>query len=101
MSGMVIGDASEFYRLRIVRVDDADAPDLEWREDILYREPPVQRVGEYAVWRLEAVAIADDEVLASLGEYESEQEAEARLGEAQEDLDTMTKTEFEARFMTR
>ncbi|TLM74037.1 MAG: hypothetical protein FDZ70_07340 [Actinobacteria bacterium] len=99
MSDLVIGAADEFYRLRIVRVDDADAPDLEWREDILYREPPAQDMDEYAVWRVEVVSVLDDELVTSLGEYPSEREAEERLGGAQEDLDRMTKSQFDAAYL--
>lgn len=99
MSGKVFGDASEFYRLRVVRVDDSNSPDLEWRDDILYREPPPGRVEEFAVWRVEVVSVLDDEAVVSLGEYESEAEAEERMADAAGDLESMTKSAFVSRFV--
>jgi hypothetical protein len=99
MSVNVFGDASEFYRLRVVKVDDADAPDLQWRDDILYREPPVQAVEEYAVYRVEVMSVIDDEVVASLGEYETEDEARDVLAETQDRLDDMTKAQFDAQYV--
>ena len=37
----VIGNADEFWRLRITRVDTTQGLDFEWHDDILYREPDV------------------------------------------------------------
>lgn len=99
MAGNVIGDAGEFYRLRVMHLDDTGTPDLEWREDILYREPPRQVLGESAYWRVEVVSVTDDSVVASLGEYDSQTEAEQRVADAQEDLDGMTKSQFDSRFI--
>lgn len=99
MSERVFGEASEFYRLRTVRVDDADAPDLEWREDILYREPPVQAIEEFAVYRVEIVSVLTDDVVNSLGEYTTEAEALLAMDAASADLDEMTKAAFDGRYV--
>lgn len=99
MGGKIIGDASEFYRLRIVRVDDAGTPELQWRDDILYRQPPVQAVEEFAVYRVEVMDSATEEVVNSLGEYETADEAETILDEIQESLDSLTKKAFDARYV--
>lgn len=99
MSEKVFGDASEFYRLRVVRMDDSTGLDLEWRDDILYREPPEGHVEEYAVWRVEVVSVLDDAPVVSLGEYGSETEAEDRMHDAEADLESMTKSAFDARFI--
>ena len=42
----VIGGADEFYRLRVTRVDEGEPPDLEWRDDVLYRRPPEESLDE-------------------------------------------------------
>lgn len=99
MCSRIIGDASEFYRTRVVRVDDADAPDLQWRDDILYRQPPVQAVEEFAVYRVELVDLATDDVAASLGEYPTEEAARQVEAEVVEALESMTKSAFDARFL--
>jgi len=54
--GRTIGAASDFYRLRVTRLNEPDEPDLEWRDDILYREPPHQRMGEIESYAIEAVS---------------------------------------------
>lgn len=99
MCAGIIGDASEFYRTRIVRVDDADAPELQWREDILYRHPPVQAIEEFAVYRVELVELATDDVATSLGEYVTAEEARDVESEVIEALESMTKSAFDARYV--
>lgn len=91
----IIGSAQEFYRLRIVTVDVSDAPDLEWREDILWRRPAADGVGECILQRLEAVALADAETAWTLGEFATTSEAHAALEEVNLDLADMTKSQFE------
>jgi hypothetical protein len=93
-----IGDARDFYRLRVIHVDDADAPDLEWRDDILWRRPPASRSAEYEVWRVEAVALDDDTDATPLGAFDSSDDAHEALDGAQEDLDDLTRSEFEERY---
>lgn len=96
--GKGFGAARDFYRLRIVHVDDLDAPDLEWREDILWRRPPAQHVEEYEVYRVEAVLLEDEDVVTPLGAFDSSAEAHEALDGAQDDLDRMTRAEFEERY---
>ncbi len=93
--GNVIGSAEEFYRLRLTRVDEGDAPDLEWRDDILYRRPPADEVDEHDVWRVEAVSVDDDEDVTVIGRLSSSEEAHDALETAVEDLGLMTRSEFE------
>jgi hypothetical protein len=93
-----IGGAEDFWRLRIIRVDESDAPEMEWRDDILYRQPRAEEPEEYDVWRIEAIDVDDDENVVLIETCDSAEDASARLGEIAEDLAVMTRSEFERTF---
>lgn len=95
----VIGNADEFYRLRVVTVDASDGPDLDWREDILWRRSVANNVNECVVQRLEALEIADGETAWSLGEFATTSEAHTAMQEADLDLRGMTKSQFEDAYL--
>ena len=97
--GKVIGDASDFYRLRVTRLDVTDEPDLEWRDDILYRNPPQQDLEECAQYRVEAIDAADDEDVRVVALFDDPQAAAAFLKSTEEDLMEMTKSAFESRYL--
>lgn len=97
--GKVIGAASDFYRLRLTRLDVTDEPDLEWRDDILYRSPPKQTLEECAQYRVEAVNSDDDEDIKVVALFDDSEEAAAFLKGTEEDLMEMTKSVFESRYL--
>ena len=97
--GKVIGAASDFYRLRLTRLDVTDEPDLEWRDDILYRNPPKQALEECAQYRVEAVNSDDDEDIKAVALFDDSEEAAAFLKGTEEDLMEMTKSAFESRYL--
>jgi hypothetical protein len=96
--GKGIGAASDYYRLRVLRVDESDEPDLEWREDILWRRPPAQHVEEYELFKVEVVALDDEDEVTVIGAFESGEDANEALTIADEDLGELTRAEFEARY---
>ena len=95
----IIGNADEFYRLRVVTVDVSDAPDLDWRDDILWRRSVANGVSECVVQRLEAVHIADGDTAWTLGEFVTTSEAHEAMQEADLDLRGMTKSQFEDAYL--
>ena len=95
MGRKVIGSAGEFYRLRVTHVDEGDSPDLEWRDDILYRRPPSESLAEEEVYRVEAVQYDNDDAATTLGAFASMDEAHRWMEAVDEDLAEMTNTEFE------
>ena len=97
--GKVIGAASDFYRLRLTRLDVTDEPDLEWRDDILYRKPPEQTLAECAQYRVEAVNADDDEDIKVVALFDDPEEAAAFLKGTEEDLMEMTKSAFESHYL--
>jgi hypothetical protein len=93
-----IGGAGDYYRVRLMHVDDLDAPEFEWREDILWRTPEVKPVHEYELYRIEAITIDNDEEVTPLGLFDSTEDAYEALATATEDLDALTRSEFEDRY---
>jgi hypothetical protein len=97
--GRGIGAASDYYRLRIIHVGDADVLDLQWRDDILWRhEASSPRAQESELYVVQAVAVTDSEEATPMGTFESPEDAHAALTSAQEDLESLTRSEFEARY---
>jgi hypothetical protein len=93
-----IGAASDYYRVRTMRFDTVDSPAFEWREDVLYRAPKAAVPSEGAHFRVEAVALDDDEDVTVLGEFRSAEDAHEALSTANEDLGLLTRSEFDERY---
>ncbi|MDO8914701.1 MAG: hypothetical protein Q7W16_01300 [Coriobacteriia bacterium] len=98
MARKAFGAASDFYRLRVTRMDDSDSPDLQWRDDILWRRPPTDVPGERELWRVEAVVVDDDENVTTLGVFDDSSDAHEALSAAEEDLAGLTIAQFEERY---
>lgn len=98
--GKVIGAASEFYRLRVSRIDVTDEPDLDWRDDILYREPPAELPAEDEDWCLEAVLMEEDTSV-EIARFTEEDQAHSLMEVVQEDLDAMTISAFKERYLSQ
>lgn len=96
----IIGAASEFYRLRLTRYDATDEPDFEWRDDILYRSAQTAAVEEREEWAVEAVTLDEYETVAEMGRFETADEAHALMESAEEDLQELTKSGFEERYLS-
>jgi hypothetical protein len=91
----VIGNADEFWRLRLTRVDTTRGLEFEWHDDILYREPDVDHGDEVQYWHVEAVRMDDADTVVRLRTFASETAAREFLSVAQEDLTDLTKSRFE------
>ncbi|MBE0476724.1 MAG: hypothetical protein IBX62_06505 [Coriobacteriia bacterium] len=97
-AGRAIGAAEDFYRLRIVRVDEGEEPQLEWREDVLYRRPAAEEPEQRVLYVVQAVSLDDDEACWSVGEFEDPREAHLFLDGAEEDLRGLTRSRFDERY---
>jgi hypothetical protein len=94
-----IGAASDFFRVRVVRLSETEPPEFEWRDDILWREPAaVEPEADCEHFRVEAVAIEDDENVTLLGLFDSPHDAAEAVESAAEDLQNLTRSEFEDRY---
>ena len=95
----VIGNADEFWRLRLTRLDTTEHFEFEWHDDILYRAPAVDPGDEVKSWFVEAVRLDDREMVARLGTFETQNEAREFMDAVAEELADMTKSEFEAAYV--
>ena len=95
----VIGNADEFWRLRLTRVDTTEGLDFEWHDDILYRQPAVDYGDEVEFWHVEAVRLDHAENVVRVATFASQDEAREYLTAVAEDLAEMTKSEFEAAYI--
>jgi hypothetical protein len=96
----VIGAAGDFWRLRLTRLDTVDGLDFEWHDDILYRAPQVQDTKEVEVWVVEAVGIDDFETIIRVASFRDRVSAEHFYANASDDLQEMTKGQFEETYLT-
>jgi hypothetical protein len=95
----MIGDADEFWRLRLTRLDTTENLDFEWHDDILYRQPKPDLGEEVELWHVEAVRIDDPDRVARLATFTSQNEARDEMSLIAEDLAEMTKSEFESAYI--
>lgn len=93
----VFGKASDFYRLRILKVAADSELELDWREDILLRSPPPAEQ-KTNVWHiLQAVRVDSDQAF-SLKMFPDREAAAFHKDEINELLQDLTKQEFEDLF---
>jgi len=95
----IIGPAVEFFRLRVIRVDEPEAPTLDWRDDILYRTSPQDEALVGLEYLVEAVDTSDDGIAYCIARFGSNGEAQDALVRIQEDLEEMTLSSFMARYL--
>lgn len=92
----VFGKAKDFYRVRVIALREEIPSEFEWRDDILFSYPEYEgkSIREY---RLEIVEI-DSGKGHVLGSYKNKEEVERRRQKIQEDLDELTKMQFEKKY---
>jgi hypothetical protein len=95
----VIGDADEFWRLRIVCVGTIDPSDLDWADDVLYRRQSAVCGDAQESWNVEVVKIDDPERVCVLGTFSRDSEAQEKLHEIEEDLQEMSRSQFESTYL--
>lgn len=95
----VIGNADEFWRLRLTRLDTTENFDLEWHDDILYRQPSPDPGDEVELWHVEAVRLDDPDTVVRIATCATQSEARDLLERINEDLVDMTKSEFELAYV--
>ena len=96
--GETIGNAADFWRLRIRTIDDLDEADFQWRDDILYRTPPTQHLEARERWRVEAVSVDDPERAVMLAQFDDSEEAHQAIQEAERELAGLSRSQFEERY---
>ncbi len=95
----IIGQASEFYRLRLTRLDEGGDVEFDWRDDILWRQEAPTPAEEADLWVLEAVTLDEHETVTAIASFATRDDAETGLEEATTDLEAMTRSEFESEYL--
>lgn len=95
----MIGNADEFWRVRVTRVDTTDGFEFEWHDDILYRAPQVDPGQEVEYFHVEAVRTDDPDSVVRIATFDNPDEARAFLGELNEALSSLTKSRFEQAYI--
>ena len=95
----MIGQASDFWRLRVLRIESVSTPELEWRDDLMYREPPSTVLRDEEAWVLEAVSLLGESRVVRLGVYRTHDACERQREAVADDLAVMTKSQFEERYI--
>jgi len=95
----MIGNADEFWRVRLTRVDTTDGFEFEWHDDIAYRAPVVDPGEEVEFFHVEAVRTDDPDTVVRVATFEDPNEARGLLDELKEALSEMTKSRFEQAYL--
>jgi len=95
----IIGEAHEFWRVRLMRMDESGEPDLEWRDDILYRTPPQSADRSEAVFRIDAVSLDGQERVVPVAEFADSDTARNYIDQMEQDLAEMTRSQFERAYL--
>ncbi|MEW6189316.1 MAG: hypothetical protein AB1466_04285 [Actinomycetota bacterium] len=93
----IFGNAKDFYRARIVRIEEETPPDFDWREDILYRSPPKYRGKVQIRYDVEIVGM-DSGATHLVKSCKIREKAESELEKVEEDLEDLTKMQFERKY---
>lgn len=92
----VFGLAGDFYRVRVLKVNEELPADLEWREDILYREPKTYEGKLKVSYRIQIVA--QDKTIYEIANITNGRAAKSRLKRIKEHLRDLTKMEFDSKY---
>jgi hypothetical protein len=95
----IIGNANEFWRLRVTRLDTTENLEFEWHSDILYRDPRPDYGDEVESWYVEAVRVDDPDTVSRLAVCPTHGEARDVLAAISGDLAQMTKAQFELAYV--
>jgi hypothetical protein len=95
----MIGNADEFWRVRLTRVDTTNHFDFEWHDDILYRAPDVDPGDEVEYFNVEAVRLDDPDQVMRVATFDNADIAKDLVAELKEALAEMSKSQFEAAYL--
>ncbi len=95
----MIGNADEFWRVRITRVDTTDGFEFEWHDDILYRTPQVDPGDEVEYFHVEAIRVDDPDSVVRVATFDNPDDARTLFAELGEALSEMTKSRFEHAYL--
>ena len=95
----IFGKADDFYRARIMTLEEEMFPDFDWRDDILYRSPSKQHSEMRKQYCLQIVDL-DTKKGQIIKRYTNRKEADKALKMIDHDLKELTKIEFEEKYVS-
>lgn len=101
----MIDQASQYFRVRALKIDVYDEFDLEWNKEIIYSGRPIDHFAGEPVniktfWRVEIINLGDEEVIKEISSFESRDEAEALLRGVKDDLSALSRLEFVSKYFS-
>ncbi|MCL5291439.1 MAG: hypothetical protein M1548_02785 [Actinobacteria bacterium] len=90
------GAAADFYRARVIKIEESEPSELDWHDDVLFREPSYALKSKKS-YRVESISL-DTGDIATLGEFGTERQAESLLSAIVSDLEELTKLQFEKKY---
>jgi hypothetical protein len=97
MRERIFGQASDFYRVRLIKVKEEEPAELSWEEGASYFPPPIEKSKSAVKYRLEVVEL-DTEKAYPFRSFISLEEAQKFLSKMEEELGILTKNEFENKY---
>lgn len=91
------GTANEFYRARVISIEEILPSPFEWREDVLFGEGMDAQPTVKKEYQLQVVATEGDTVH-TLDSYPDKRKAEVLFRRVEEDLGELTKMQFEKKY---
>lgn len=93
------GNANEFYRLRIISMDFNGVEKFDWNEDILFKEPKRKEIKTKTSYILQIIKVnVSDPIQENI--FHNEEDAKHALENISDDLETMTKNEFDVKYIS-
>lgn len=93
----IFGIAADFYRVRLLKIDEELPADLEWEENILYTSPKAYPSKLKVTYRLQILA-QDKKEKYEIANLRDKRDAKKRLRAIKDDLRELTKMEFDAKY---
>lgn len=103
----LFGKASDFYRLRIITLEEEPRIDFDWDEEILYRSQPSSAPEERQpspktrLHYIVQLVKFDSEEAITLKKFNKKEEALRYKTRVEESLTQETKSEFDSRFLNQ
>lgn len=92
-----IGRSGDYYRCRVVEIVEDRPQPLEWRDDLLYREPPPPDVSSAVRYLVQVVSIDTDQTH-DLKAYPTESSAIKKRELVEDDLRDLTRSQFAKKY---
>lgn len=92
----VFGMAEDYYRVRVLKMDEELPADLEWRDDILYRAPKAYPSKLKVTYRLQL--LTRENAVHETASLRDKREVKNRLKAIREDLRELSKMKFDEKY---